>query len=69
MNIVRTGVRSVWKRSWTFLGVKLQRFGSKRVIQVVAHLNNRSLTAKILQKSLVRVNVASLTDHFAHEHG
>ena len=32
MNIVRTGVRSVWKRSWTFLGVKLQCFGSERVI-------------------------------------
>ena len=32
MNIVRTGVRSVWKRSWTFLGVKLQHFGSERVM-------------------------------------
>ena len=32
MNNVRTGVRSVWKRSWTFLGVILQRFGSERVI-------------------------------------
>ena len=31
MNIVRTGVRSVWKRSWTFLGVKLQHLGSERV--------------------------------------
>ena len=31
MNIVRTGLRSVWKRSWTFLGVKLQRFGSEKV--------------------------------------
>ena len=30
MNNVRTGVRSVWKRSWTFLGVILQRFGSER---------------------------------------
>ena len=38
-------------------------------IQVVAHLNNGSLTAKILQLSLGRVNVASLTDNFAHEHG
>ena len=32
MNNVRTGVKSVWKRSWTFLGVILQRFGSERVI-------------------------------------
>ena len=32
MNNVRTGVRSVWKRSWTFLGVILQRFGSERDI-------------------------------------
>ena len=32
MNIVRTGVRSVWKRSWTFLGVKLQHSGSQRDI-------------------------------------
>ena len=30
MNIVRTGVRSVWKRSWTFLGVELQHSGSER---------------------------------------
>ena len=34
MNNVRTGVRSVWKRSWTFLGVILQRFGSERVINI-----------------------------------
>ena len=32
MNNVRTGVRSVWKLSWTFLGVKLQRFCSETVI-------------------------------------
>ena len=34
MNNVRTGVRSVWKRSWTFLGVILQRFGSERDTRV-----------------------------------
>ena len=33
MNIVSTGVRSVKKRSWTFLGVKLQHFGSERVMK------------------------------------
>ena len=32
MNMVKTGIRSVWKRSWTFLGVKLQHFGSERVM-------------------------------------
>ena len=31
MNIVRTGVRSVKNRSWTFLIVKLQHFGDERV--------------------------------------
>ena len=44
MNIVRTGVRSVWKRSWTFLGVKLQRFGSKRVKREVFKVTRREFT-------------------------
>ena len=38
MNIVRTGVRSVWIRSWTFLGVKLQRFGSERDIYIYMYI-------------------------------
>ena len=33
MNNVWTGVTSIWKRSWTFLGVILQRFGSERDIE------------------------------------
>ena len=42
MNIARTGVRSVWKRSWTFLGVKLQHFGSESV-----SVNEKLLTQHI----------------------
>ena len=40
MNIVRTGARSVDKRSWTSLVVKLERFGSDRVIDQTKNIKN-----------------------------
>ena len=54
VNIVRTGVRSVWKRSWTFLGVKLQHFGSQRVIiyMVVRVINSNACYAYIMWTEL-----------------
>ena len=48
MNNVRTGVRSVWKRSWTFLGVILQRFGSERDNQIWEPLDFLSMRDNIL---------------------
>ena len=50
MNNVRTGVRSVWKRSWTFLGVILQRFGSERVILQLwfKHMEKRAFLSRIM---------------------
>ena len=38
MKIVRTGVRSVLKCSWTFLDVKLQHFGSERDIYIYIYI-------------------------------
>ena len=58
MNNVRTGVRSVWKRSWTFLGVILQRFGSERVIGVFARVSsNKYGVGDILERERLELSV------------
>ena len=49
MNIVRTGVISVWKRSWTFLGVILQHFGSRRDIRIAFSIELRLRVSRSLR--------------------
>ena len=50
MNNVRTGVRSVWKLSWTFLGVKLQQFCSETVILQLRflHMEKQAFFSRIM---------------------